>query len=510
MKKNKDKLYKIVSIVILVFVMACSFLYIKNHLYQRLNSDDASELILGKLLANSNTLISKDWYYSTELRVLNTNIFYALAFKFTDNFFTARMIAYVLMWIIYLGVYLGLCKALNIRKNNIISACLLFIPFSNSYYSFTLSTAYYIPHIVISFLTIMFLEFYLNKKKNIHLILSGVLGLFAGLGGPRQIMVTYLPLFVAALVDYFDKRDFSFLKYSLIVLLTSGIGYAINTKLLSNYFDFLVYGISYTNLNTDRLGSLLNGIILNFGYKPGFVLSTVTITNGIAAICILLTIYVIYYSLKNKDKVSPALYRLSLFVLFNYIVFILLYIFTNMAYADRYFLPLTILFVPLIVLFFEEVELDIFKIKSAYLCMAFVFMMMAVGVAYMYSYLNFDLNVEKREILKVLQDNDYHNGYATFWNGNIYTELSNGDIDMRVWCDGGIANVDDINTTIKWLELKSHDNEKPNGKVFVLLSSDEYEATPLKKYLSGDNLIYKSDNYVVYGYDSFDDLMNYD
>ena len=153
--------------------MAITFFYIKEHLYARLNSDDASELILGKLLASENTLISKNWYYSTELRVLNTNIFYALLFKFTNNFFIVRMVSYLLMWIVLLLIYFGLCKALNIERNKIISACLLFIPFSNYYYSFVLSTAYYIPHIAISFLTIMLLELYLNKKKSVYLISGG-------------------------------------------------------------------------------------------------------------------------------------------------------------------------------------------------------------------------------------------------------------------------------------------------------------------------------------------------
>ena len=490
--------------------MAITFFYIKGHLYTRLNSDDASELILGKLLASENTLISKNWYYSTELRVLNTNIFYALLFKLTDNFFVVRMVSYLLMWIALLLVYFGLCKALNIERNKIVSACLLFIPFSDYYYSFVLSTAYYIPHIAISFLTIMFLELYLNKKNGVYLISGGALSLIAGLGGPRQILVTYLPLFLASLFTcLFNKdKDYSFFKYALIILMCSGIGYVINSKILHSYFTFANYDdIRFKTFDIDRLVVLFNGFVSNYGYRLGKVMSTITITNAIAGICILLSIYAIYYPLKHKDKVSDSYYHFSLFVLFAYLIFILLYAFTDMFYLDRYYLPIIILYVPLIALFFNEVEINIFNIKKTYIFTLFVLMIFAQGVAYMYSYNNFDGNAERREIIKLLEDNDYKNGYASFWNGNVYTELSNGAIEIWVFQDTTLKSTQGFDELYKWLQVKDHMFNNPSGKVFVLLSSDEYKNTPLKKYLSKDNVVYNSDNYIVFGYDSYEELV---
>ena len=511
MVKNKSKLFKILSYVVLAGVMFISFYYIKTHIYQTLNSDDASELILGKLLANENTLISKSWYYSTELRVLNTNIFYALLFKFTDNFFVVRMISYLLMWIVLLLIYFGLCKALNIKRYKIISACLLFVPFSSDYYSFVLSTAYYIPHIAITFLTIMLLELYLSKKKPVYLILGGALALIAGLGGPRQILVTYLPLFLAPLLTYlFSKdKDYSFFKYSLIVLIFSGIGYVINSKILHNYYSFESYNnIRYVTFNLSRLTDLLNGLIFTYGYRSGDVMSATTIVNGIAAVNILISVYAIYYSLKNKNKISGAYYRFSLFVLFAYLSFILLYVFTDMSYENRYYLPLTVLYIPLTVLFFNEAKINIFNIKTDYLYLLFILMIFVQGVSCMYSYNTLDRNAEKREILKVLEDNGYKNGYATFWNGNIYTELSNGDIECWVFFNAyAMEKATNFNELYEWLQVKDHMSNKPSGKVFVLLTSEEYETTPLKKYLDDDYVLYVSGNYVVFGYESYEELI---
>ena len=305
MKINKEKLYKLTSICLLIISIIVTFVFIKDHIYKWLNSDDASELILGKLLASENSLISKNWYYSTELRVLNTNIFYALIFKFTDNFYVVRMVSYILMWIILLLVYFGLCKALNIKKNMIISASLLFVPFSLDYYKFVLSTAYYIPHIVISFLTIMLSELYLKSNKKRYLIIGIILSIFAGLGGPRQLIVIYIPLFVASVVPILFKKDddYNFLRYGLFVLIGSAIGYVLNTTILARIYHFETYGhLSFVDFSIDRFNSLIKGMFNCFGYTKGRVFSGSLITNITCAAWLFLNIYAISYSLKHKDE----------------------------------------------------------------------------------------------------------------------------------------------------------------------------------------------------------------
>ena len=294
----------------------------------------------------------------------------------------------------------------------------------------------------------------------------------------------------------------------MIILVCSGIGYLINSKILSNYFTFFNYeDIEFKTFDINRLVVLINGFILNYGYQVGGVLSATTIVNTIAAVNILFSIYAIYYPLKHKEMVSDAYYRFALFILFDYLIFVLLYVFTNMAYVDRYYLPLTILYIPLITLFFNEVEINIFNINKKYIYVLFVLIVFVQGVAYMYSYNNFDGNVEQREILKVLEDNDYKNGYASFWNGNVYTELSNGEIEFWVFQDTDLENVQSFDELYQWLQIKDHMSNKPSGKVFVLLSNEEYKSTPLKKYLNEDNVIYNSGNYIIFGYDSYEELV---
>ena len=514
MKKERNSTYNIASFLILIGVMITTFIYIKNHMYLRLNSDDSSELMLAKLLASENSLLTRSWYYSTELKVFNTNLIYPLIFKFTNNFFTVRMVSYLIMWVILLLAYLLLCKVLKIERNAIISASLLFVVFSDQYYSYVLSTSHYLPFILISFLTIVLLELYLNKKKNIYLILSTVLALLAGLGGPRQMIVTYLPLFIASFIDLLlsKKKEYSFITYTLITLIACGIGYIINSKVLSQIYTFKNYSTIGINKNFLRwpikhivanLFYCFKGLLHVFGVLTDRISFLSIIMSIVGIIWIALTFYALYYSFKHKDKVSPALFRLAAYIFVAYFIFVSIYIFTSMGYADRYLLPISVLSIPLITLFLQEVKLKHFK-TNCYLI--FVILVLIQGCSYLYEFKDVGRNSDTKEILEFLNENGYQNGYATFWNGNIYTELSNGAINVWVWCDDHIERVDDVNTTYKWLQYKNHDNTTPLGKIFILLSLQEYQDTIFKDKLDKEEPIYISDKHIIFGFDSYEDL----
>ena len=66
---------QILSVIFLILCLAGTVYFVRARFYNTFSSDEASEMVLGNLLASEGKLISKNWYYSTELRVLNTNIF---------------------------------------------------------------------------------------------------------------------------------------------------------------------------------------------------------------------------------------------------------------------------------------------------------------------------------------------------------------------------------------------------------------------------------------------------
>ena len=85
------------------------------------------------------------------------------------------------------------------------------------------------------------------------------------------------------------------------------------------------------------------------------------------------------------------------------------------------------------------------------------------------------------------------------------TEISDGVIEMYGWITD-VGAIHDVNETLTWLQVKKHDYETPTGKVFVLFDSSETDSYIAQQVSCGD-VIYESDNYIVYGFDSYDAMM---
>ena len=113
-----------------------------------------------------------------------------------------------------------------------------------------------------------------------------------------------------------------------------------------------------------------------------------------------------------------------------------------------------------------------------------------------------DINSERKMIAQLLIDNGYTKGYSRFRNANIMTELTNGE--MEVWC----WNEDnaDIGKTYQWLQLSEHEYKKPEGKIWVLFTKEQFEKYELDKQIFNNNIIYSSDSYIVYIFNSYQDL----
>ena len=75
MKKETKKQFLIGAALVLELLLL--LLYLNGRINKLLDSDMSSEMVLAQLLAKENAALSTHWYYSTELRVLNTQLLYA-------------------------------------------------------------------------------------------------------------------------------------------------------------------------------------------------------------------------------------------------------------------------------------------------------------------------------------------------------------------------------------------------------------------------------------------------
>ena len=177
-----------------------------------IDSDASSELVLANHLAEVGGILTKDWGYSTELRVINTQLVYAPLFKIFKDWHMVRFFGALILQAILVGAYYVFTKATGVSKKIFcISAGLFLLPVSVCYGRIVLYNGYYVPHIAIS-MVIAGLVFAKNEDRSVRWIAARtvallILSFLGGLGGIRHGMMTHAPLLLAVFI-YFIMDDF--------------------------------------------------------------------------------------------------------------------------------------------------------------------------------------------------------------------------------------------------------------------------------------------------------------
>lgn len=178
-----------------------------------LDSDMASEMILAKMCAHDNVIMHKNWYYSTEIRLINMNLPMTFFFHFFDSFRLVRTLSSIVMiGIVPLG-FLYCAKQAGLKNSAIYFVSILLLPFSTVFFHYGLAGIHYCAYIMAVFFPIGFF-FQINnqelsaKKKIVPCIAYILFALFMGLTTIRQVLVLYYPFalacFILWLMDYLD------------------------------------------------------------------------------------------------------------------------------------------------------------------------------------------------------------------------------------------------------------------------------------------------------------------
>jgi hypothetical protein len=133
---NKKKITIVLSgLIVLMLIFITVFSY--RHGRQWLDSDHSSEMVLGKLLAEENVLVSRSWYYSTELRLIYQTIFTMPLFKLLGglgNWALIRAINIFLNNAVLIAACVFMMKQLKIQnKWAALAGLLLLLPVSKEY-----------------------------------------------------------------------------------------------------------------------------------------------------------------------------------------------------------------------------------------------------------------------------------------------------------------------------------------------------------------------------------------
>lgn len=497
-----------------------------------IDSDASSELVLSSHLAKNGGILTSDWGYSTELRVLNTQLIFAPLFHIFEDWHMVRFVGALILQGILVGSFYVFSKCLGIeRKVFCISAGLFLLPVSVCYGRIVLYNSYYVPHIAMS-LVIVGLTFAKREGRNKWWLLFRtvcllVLSFLGGLGGIRHAMMTHAPILLAIFIYYMlddficKRKDAEHTQKRLIYLLNAlasaaffFAGFLINTEVLAKKYVFCDYSENMISLiDASRIKDIAYGLMHHFGFRDDIRL--ISILGVLSILGIFLTIGCIIVAIvgvaKYKKHKNIAMAFPSVFFLSYVAVMTLVFSVLNGGYHFvLYFTPVVVWFIPVLVQQLCNLPKDVPVINMRkvlpILAAVIIFLNGAVNSIYFLDHTKFQQKYEglvfqDREITQTLEpvvdflvENGYERGYATFWNANVITEMSDGAVRF--------VNVHYFDATghiqyNPWLCLNTN-RDLVGTKDFLLLQTADRESFESKNDLTRCELVYLDEAYVIY------------
>lgn len=520
MNRNKDLLKELSACLLLAaaFCLLCVFL---NRSCDRLiNADAASELVMGKCLAEEGRLLSENFHYSTELRVFDSNLIWMPLFRVMSNWHAVRVVGSILSYILMIGCLYALCAAAGLRKEFPFLATVWLLPFSWGYFFNVLNCMFYtLPHAAIAAaLALLFAELSDRRALRKAALAGGVLLAFlCGLNSVRMAITLYLPLALAILLAIglnpsLSREGGRLLRSSALLLAATLVGWLINFKLLSARYSYATYDeIWFVPFDIARLEAAVNAWLYNLGYQEGPAFSSALVFCAEAGALAVLSLYSVIVIIRRREAFSLPRQVTAYFFLFSLLLVLLIFALTNMQLSDRYMLTAAAFaFFPIFICFSNR---GVFVREGCgrWVLLGLMLLCCAASLLQYRAIARIDYTAANRETADFLVSAGYRSGYATFWNANLTTELSDGKIEFWSWRDGVVMGPD---TVYPWLQKASHDTEHPEGKVCMVLS--EYEAQNNRERLKGfseEDIVFRSTQEVenvghllVWGFDSYEDF----
>ena len=495
--------------------------FLARYTVYTLNSDASSELLLAKHLADQGGgLLSKNWYYSTEVKVLCDQLAFELMFFFTDNWRIARMGGtLILIGLMLLSLYY-FCRCTGIKRSFPLLGALVLLPISKSYFNYALKFTYYVPYIATGFVVLGAVARFPGepgRKKYMAQVLAALLSLAAGLLGFRMLLTLYIPLALAVLLYLWLNRapagSGKLIAGAGISIAAALAGCLINQTVIMKQYTVHDYTtLSFTGFSLEGIERTLAGLMTILGYRSGEpVFSKALLPSALSGVLLLLCLYCAVYIIRHREAFSPAQQIAAYFYPSAILALGLLYSLTDMQYMSYHSIQAMVQGLPLLFMCFGREEL-FGKAGRRGLAGLMCFALLCSALHYNDMRKQDDTRA-LREAAQFLAQSDYKEGYASFWIGNLATELSNGQAEVWVWNDIGLAELSDPDDIVPWLQSKDHD-APPEGKVFILLTANEAYYCNFTRSFTEEDVIFTTagyepgavDEYIIYGFDSYQEM----
>ena len=484
------------------------------------DSDLASEMILSDLLNKEGTIISHNWFYSTELKVVNLQWFYRLGLlTFPNDWHLARTFGMAITLALFAAAMLFFVKCAGLGRAGLWMVGTLLWPFGQHYLVYAIYGGYYLVYTFFYMLVLALVLRSLNADKKhcaLQWVLACVITAVAGMNGVKQLMVFHAPLCLAAAIllvlalhscgksDWkaaLDacRKEVRLLAASLVTAVAAAAGYFVSNAVLSRMYDFKSYNFIVWNRDEDwfTLDRILMDFFHEFGYENGsgvFHFGGIAVAVGLLLgcwmfFCIVRLLLLRLDKLERNDKLLVLL-----------LVAMLAVCGVAYTYFHEYYLYFWLMNMPVaIAVMAVEIKTEDFHILGARqllgVGLAACFTLCAVSTVRQEQEQPYLANKGLNTAAEWLVDNGYTQGYSTFWNGNAMTELTSGKLE--VWTLQSLDRDDVPN----WLQPKSHLTTDPEHPFLLIDTETDGPAENAKLIQYGDcTEVYNDGRYVIYDF----------
>jgi len=485
---KNERLITLLSAGIGVLLLSFISIFSYQHGAQWLNSDHSSEMVLGKLLAEENSFVSRNWRYSTEIRLLYQTIFTMPLFKLIgryENWALIRALVILLNNLVLTLSYLFLTKQMKIQTKWIcITSLFLILPISFDYWDIVLFGGYYIFFIAQLFCCLgLFIRLAgsdTTRTRLIDFILFTALSFILGVQGIRSLLCVHIPLLIVCIYLYSkstQKKNYPLFLgcYSFFVCCA---GFAVN-YLLHFWYNFHSFdSMRLVDLYAEFFSKLGQSLVSLAGFFGLSVLSSLLSAYGLFSVITIIGTFILFCSViksirqqgRGEYQFIPVFFLVS--VVFNIFVFIVV----DEVITNRYFIPFMVLYIPLVAILFSHAEKTYGYLKRMVIISGIVLFVIGQGYLNFQNIIGQNRNSARKGYIQYLLNNQLNYGFATFWNANVTTELTNGKIDLAGLEPHGLDP--DVNKfrIQGWLnQVKFYSPSFYQGESFLLLTRAEWE-----------------------------------
>ena len=502
---------------IIILIASFSFVIVSFVRYGEhyLNADISSDLVMSKFLNEEKTFISKDFYYSTEIKIANAvNIYQIMLMIFPENWHLARLGAIIVNNLIFVMGFVYMSKAVTTDLPiMIIALSALLLPFSADYMFLMTFGCYSQIYAAVTFFDIGIILRLNRKKRALRLLVLVLVNAVISCSGLKMVMFSTVPITVV-LVYFFCSTltkihrlsemtkmpEWPIVFGGLVNNISIGLGFLINKiYIIPNYHvqEFIDSNLRHFSFSD---------VLIHLQYIQDFfgfvgevpLLSIAGVTSFATIILLVFFVFVLIilfkktlqtdFSLSNRNTLhdkesfseteeigsakegilSIAERVLIVFCISSVFLGVLINVSTPKgrtvgSLGVGYYLPGFIMLIVIAFLFFTKVSSR--QWRATYLFAGIVYLFFA-GKGYTTVRSNMQgSDSHYEQTADWLVENGYKEGFATFWNANVLTEASNGQIE--VW---SLWNLKESNI-YEWLQKVSHSTAYPKGKCFVYATS---------------------------------------